>query len=121
MAEFKCISCGAVKESEKSCSCPVCGYKMLETPYDKDEALRREIRGFIGKLRLTEVTEDSFEFFREVPLDNTDEDDDDSDKKVKIIRKSQDDKRFPDYHTIQGFVCAATKTEMFCERLNESI
>lgn len=43
MAEFKCISCGAVKESEKSCSCPVCGYKMLETPYDKDEALRREI------------------------------------------------------------------------------
>mgnify|MGYP000009358207 CR=1 FL=1 len=121
MAEFKCISCGAVKESEKSCSCPVCGYKMLETPYDKDEALRREIRDFIGKLRLTEVTEDSFEFFREVPLDNTDEDDDDSDKKVKIIRKSQDDKRFPDYHTIQGYVCAATKTEVFCERLNESV
>lgn len=28
---------------------------------------------------------------------------------------------FPDYHTIQGYVCAATKTEMFCERLNESI
>lgn len=120
MAEFKCISCGAVKESEKSCSCPVCGYKMLETPYDKDESLRREIRNFIGKLRLTEVTEESFEFFREVPLDNTDEDDDDSDKKVKIIRKSQDDKRFPDYHMIQGYVCAATKTEVFCERLNES-
>lgn len=121
MAEFKCISCGAVKESEKSCSCPVCGYKMLETPYDKDEALRREIRDFIGRLRLTEVTGDSFEFFREVPLDETDDDDDDGKKKVKTIRKSQDDKRFPDFHTIQGFVCAATKTEMFCERLNESI
>lgn len=121
MAEFKCISCGAVKESEKNCSCPVCGYKMLETPYDKDEALRREIRDFIGKLRLTELTGDSFEFFREAPLDETDEDDNDGEKKVKIIRKSQDDKRFPDYHTIQGYVCAATKTEMFCERLNESI
>lgn len=121
MAEFKCISCGAVKESEKSCSCPVCGYKMLETPYDKDEALRREIRDFIGRLRLTEVTGDSFEFFREVPLDETDDDDDDGKKKVKTIRKSQDDKRFPDFHMIQGFVCAATKTEMFCERLNESI
>ncbi len=122
MAEFKCISCGAVKESEKSCSCPVCGYKMLEMPYDKDEALRREIRDFIGRLRLTEVTGDSFEFFREVPLDDTDDaDDDDGKKKVKTIRKSQDDKRFPDFHTIQGFVCAATKTEMFCERLNESI
>jgi SpoVK/Ycf46/Vps4 family AAA+-type ATPase len=119
MAEFKCISCGAVKKSEKSCSCPVCGYKMLEMPYDKDDALRREIRGFIGRLRLTEVTGDSFEFFREVPLNETDDDDDK--KKVKTIRKSQDDKRFPDFHTIQGFVCAATKTEMFCERLNESI
>ena len=121
MTEFKCISCGAVKESEKSCSCPVCGYKMLETPYDKDEALKREIRDFIGKLRLTEVTGDSFEFFREVPLDETDDDDDDGKKKVKIIWKSQDDKRFPDYNKIQGYVCAATKTEMFCERLNESI
>lgn len=122
MTEFKCISCGAVKESEKSCSCPVCGYKMLEMPYDKDEALKREIRDFIGKLRLTEVTGDSFEFFREVPLDETDDDDDDDGKKkVKIIWKSQDDKRFPDYNKIQGFVCTATKTEMFCERLNESI
>lgn len=121
MTEFKCISCGAVKKSEKSCSCPVCGYKMLETPYDKDEALKREIRDFIGKLRLTEVTGDSFEFFREVPLDETDDDDDDGKKKVKIIWKSQDDKRFPDYNKIQGYVCAATKTEMFCERLNESI
>lgn len=121
MTEFKCISCGAVKESEKSCSCPVCGYKMLETPYDKDEALKREIRDFIGKLRLTEVTGDSFEFFREVPLDETDDDDDDGKKKVKIIWKSQDDKRFPDYNKIQGYVCAATKTEMFCERLNESV
>lgn len=121
MAEFKCISCGAVKESEKSCSCPVCGYKMLETPYDKDESLRREIRNFIGKLRLTEVTGDSFEFFREVPLDETDDDDDDGKKKVKIIWKSQDDKRFPDYNKIQGYICAATKTEMFCERLNEAI
>ena len=119
MAELKCINCGAVKESEKSCSCPVCGYKMLEVPYDKDKALRREIRDFIGKLRLKEVTGDSFEFFREVPLDEND--DHDGEKKVKIIRKSQDDKHFPDYHTIQGYVCAATKTEMFCERLNESI
>ena len=121
MAEYRCISCGAVKESDKSRSCPICGYKMLETPYDKDEVLRREIRDFIGKLRLTEVTEDAFEIFRKVPLDDTKANDDDSEKKDKIIRKSQDDKRFPDYHTIQGYVCAATKTEMFCERLNESV
>ncbi|MBP3646452.1 MAG: AAA family ATPase [Clostridia bacterium] len=118
MAEFKCISCGAVKESEKSCSCPVCGYKMVETPYDKTAVLRREICDFIGKLRLKEITEDSFEIFRE---DSMDQSGNDSEKKAKIILKTQDDKRFPDYLTIQRYVCAATKTEMFCERLNESV
>jgi len=119
MAEFRCIGCGAVKESEKSCSCPVCGYKMLKTPYEREQALRQEIRDFLRKLRLTEVTEDSLEFFREAPLEETDADD--GKKKAKIIPKSQDDKRFPDYQTIQGYVCAATKTEMFFERLNESM
>lgn len=98
MAEFKCISCGAVQESEESCICPVCGYKMLEMPYDKEEALKREIRDFIEKLRLTEVNGDFFEFFREVSSDKTG---DDGKKKVKIIWKSQDDKRFPDYRKIQ--------------------
>ena len=44
MAEFRCIGCGAVKESEKSCSCPVCGYKMLKTPYEREQALRQEFR-----------------------------------------------------------------------------
>ena len=60
MAEFKCISCGAVQESEESCICPVCGYKMLEMPYDKEEVLKQEIRDFIEKLRLTEVNGDYF-------------------------------------------------------------
>lgn len=118
MAEFKCISCGAVQESEESCICPVCGYKMLEMPYDKEEVLKQEIRDFIEKLRLTEANGDFFEFFREVSSDKTD---DDGKKKVKIIRKSQDDKRFPDYRKIQEYVCDATKTEMFCERLDKSI
>ena len=66
MAEYKCISCGAVKESEERCSCPVCGYLMFEAPYDRAEALRREIRSFIEKLRITEMTGFSFEFSREV-------------------------------------------------------
>lgn len=87
MAEFRCIGCGAVKESEKSCSCPVCGYKMLKTPYEREQALRQEIRDFLRKLRLTEVTEDSLEFFREAPLEETDADD--GKKKAKIIPKSQ--------------------------------
>ena len=43
MAEYKCISCGEIKESEESCSCPVCGYKMFEIPYERDEVLRKEM------------------------------------------------------------------------------
>ncbi len=118
MAEYKCISCGEVKESDAGCSCPVCGYKMFAAPYDKDGVLRREIRGFIGRLRLTPESEVSFDFFREVPSKAPD---DTKEKKKEIILKSQDDKRFPDFARIQGFVCSATKTEMFCERLDESI
>ena len=118
MAEFKCISCGAIKESEESCSCPVCGYKMFETPYEREEALRKEIQGFMGKLRPTEIPDDSFIVYREVSSKKTS---DAKEKEPEIILKSEDDKRFPGYTTIQGYVCAATKTEMFCARLNESI
>ena len=118
MAEYKCISCGEIKESEESCSCPVCGYKMFETPYERDEVLRKEIQGFIGKLRPSEISDDSFLVFREVTTTGKKKGDD---SETEIILKAQDDKRFPEYITIQGYVCAATKTEMFCSRLNESI
>ena len=57
MAEFKCISCGAVKESEKPCSCPICGYKMFETPYERAEIFRKEIKDFIAHLKLSEIPE----------------------------------------------------------------
>ena len=123
MAVYKCINCGEEKEG-RSHSCSVCGYRMFEMPYDRAEVLRREIRGFIRKLRLTKVTENSFAVFREVPMDDTRADHTDGDdgrKKVRIIRKSEDDKRFPDYRTIQGYVCEATKTEMFFQRLNQSV
>ena len=67
MAEFKCISCGAVKESEKPCSCPVCGYKMFETPYERAEIFRKEIKDFIAHLKLSEIPEQSFDIYRKVP------------------------------------------------------
>ena len=116
MAEFKCISCGETRESEKSCNCPVCGYKMFQTPYDKKATLRREIQDFIGRLRLTELLGDSFECFREVPSGKPDKD---GKEKTEIIYKKEDH-RFPDFLTIQDYVCSSNKTEIFCERLSES-
>ena len=38
-----------------------------------------------------------------------------------IVYKHEDDKRFPDFAKIQGYVCTSTKTEMFYERINETV
>lgn len=116
MAEFKCISCGAVKESEKPCSCPVCGYKMFETPYERAEIFRKEIKDFIAHLKLSETPEQSFEIYRKEPKKK-----DPESQEFDIIKKADDDSRFPVFAKIQGYVCASTKTEMFYDRLNTSI
>ena len=118
MAEYKCISCGEVRESDTVCSCPVCGYKMFAAPYDRGEVLKREVRDFINRLRVTEIPDNVFDCYREVQGEKTN---DDGEKETIIVLKAKDDERFPDFAKIQGFVCAAKKTEMFCERLNESI
>ena len=118
MAEFKCISCGAVKESENSCSCPVCGYKMFEVPFERSEVLRKEIRNFISCLKLNEVSFKTLSLSRKVAKKKISEMDE---EKFDIVLKSEDDKRFPDFNKIQGYVCSSTKTEIFIERLNQSI
>lgn len=116
MAQYKCISCGTVKESEMPCNCSVCGYKMFELPYEKNEILIREIRNFIAHLKLGEISKTDLLYFRKVqkkdPSDLEDYD---------IILKQTDDQRFPDYKKIQKYSSKASKTEQFCARLNESI
>ena len=51
MTEYKCIACGHVKESEDTCSCTECGYKMFPTPYDRKTVLASEIQNFIKHIR----------------------------------------------------------------------
>ena len=118
MAEYKCISCGEVKESDKPCSCPVCGYKMFETPYDRNEVLKKEIKNFVSHLKLTKVSESSFVIERKVIKEKIAETDE---EEYKIISKAEDDKRFPNFSKIQSYVCSSNKTETFIERLNTSI
>lgn len=97
--EHKCICCGYIKERAKIGSCPQCGYKMLPTPYDRKDALIGEIKTFIKKLEVSEV------------------------KSHNLIYKGKDkdDKRFPTFDKIQSYICSAEKTEMFFQRLNQSI
>ena len=118
MSEYKCISCGEIKESKEACSCPVCGYRMFALPYEREEVLKKEIRDFVGKLRLKDISKDGIDVFRKVPKKARQDADE---PEYVIIFKEQDDARFPGFKKIQDYVCASSKTEMFCERLNESI
>lgn len=98
MTEFKCISCGAVKESDSSCSCPKCGYRMFKTPYDRKEKLFSEIKGFVSQLEVTTVTREDFVF----------------------KGKEKDDNRFPDYDKILKYVSGKERTEDFFRNLLET-
>lgn len=98
MAEFKCISCGAVKENNSVCSCPECGYRMFETPYDRKEKLISEIENFISRLEVTSVIRENIVF----------------------EGKEKDDKRFPDYDKILKYVSGKDRTEDFLRNLLET-
>lgn len=120
MAEYKCICCGEIRESEKNCTCPNCGYKMYPTPYNRKQVLADEINGFIQHIMLPEIKPEEISFFRQEPASKKS---DSSDEKSKMITipKSKDDKRFPDFCTIQGYVCASKKAEEFFAKLDKSL
>lgn len=98
MAEYKCISCGEVKESESSCSCPMCGYKMFEMPYERKNVLASEIDNFISHLEVTTVVREDLIF----------------------EGKEKDDARFPDYDKILKYVSSQVRTEGFLNNLLET-
>ena len=120
MAEYKCICCGETKDSEKSCTCPNCGYKMYPTPYDRKQVLADEINSFINHLKLDEIKPSEISFARKEPLSKKSGEGSDE-QKFKTIQKSEDDKRFPTFDTIQSYICAGKKLEDFFTRLNKSL
>lgn len=99
MSQYKCIICGKIKESDNICSCPDCGYKMFPLPYDKNETLKSEIKYFLKNIQLSKV-----------------------DRHLLIFKgKTKDDGRFPGFNGIQNYACSAKKTEVFIERINQSL
>ena len=98
MAEYKCISCGEIKESENPCSCPMCGYKMFEMPYERKNVLASEIDNFISRLEVTTVVREDLIF----------------------EGKEKDDARFPDYDKILKYVTSQARTEGFLTNLLET-
>ena len=98
MAEYKCISCGEIKESESPCSCPMCGYKMFEVPYERKNVLASEIDNFISRLEVTTIVREDLIF----------------------EGKEKDNARFPDYDKILKYVTSQARTEGFLTNLLET-
>lgn len=98
MTEYKCISCGEIKESESPCSCPMCGYKMFEMPYERKNVLASEIDNFISRLEVITVVREDLIF----------------------EGKEKDDARFPDYDKILKYVTSQARTEGFLTNLLET-
>lgn len=119
MAEYKCISCGAVKNSEASCSCPTCGYRMFEAPYDRREVLTGEIRSFIKRLELSEIEYGDLSYVR--PMSAQCGGSTAKQKVMQTVSKEMDDQRFPVFDQIRDYVCGAGKTEIFKVRLDTTI
>ena len=116
MSNYKCISCGAIKESEEKCVCPTCGYMMFEMPYERKTVLRKEIIAFLGHLKPDVIKDSHLSFIPEGKQKRPESED----RQTEWV-KPENVSRFPDFDKIRGYVCAANKTEEFCERLNTSV
>lgn len=99
MAEYKCICCGETKDSQGACSCPLCGHRMFELPYNRADVLLSEIECFISSLEVRSITRDDLVF----------------------EGKSKDDSRFPDYDKILKYVSTKDRTEDFLNCLLKTI
>lgn len=111
MAEYRCIMCGETDESSKIHNCPVCGYRMFQTPYEKNVILREDIRGFLLKLCDISVSNKDLCFVRQKER---------ASNKEKISIKS-DQTRFPSFEKIYSFAVSVKKTEEFLDRLTSSL
>ena len=97
--EYKCLNCGRVRESSVTCTCSECGFKMFPTPYNRREVIVGEIKFFIDKLQLNDISVNSFDY----------------------AEKEKDDNRFPGFDAIKKYAFSAEKTEKYISRINQSI
>ncbi|NLM78847.1 MAG: hypothetical protein GX173_12330 [Ruminococcaceae bacterium] len=119
MAEYKCICCDEIKDSDKDCSCSTCGYKMFPTPYDRKDTLTREIKNFLAKFQVRKIEKSDISFHRLVLKKKQTEEA--KEEQFDIVPKAKDDQRFPSFSKIQKNVYKADKTEKFIERLQSSL
>ncbi len=99
MPEYSCICCGEVRESDRRCSCPVCGYTMYALPFGRKTLLRSEIIRFAVSMTHTA----------------------DSLTLLECSGLQKDQERFPQAANIQDYAASAKRTEQFLERLGTAL
>lgn len=108
MAEYKCINCGEIRESEKPCNCLICGAKMFAMPYDRKQMLIQEIRRLTKAWEINEIQDEDLLYTR-------------MQGEEQIFKSDDDEKRFPTIRTIYDYALNAEKTESFLNRLEETL
>lgn len=110
----RCIYCGKEADYAGACLCPDCGYKMFPMPYDRKVTLRQEICGYLRTLLRPPFNNEDVCYYRIIPPMQ-------KDGQEQKILKEEDDRRFPDFEKLRDYICGAKRTEIFRERLDESI
>lgn len=113
MAEYKCINCGAKRESEVPCSCSFCGYRAYEGDYDRASKLKEEILSFVSKLRPDTK--------KNMLIPDLLEKEADINGKNKSVSRAEIENRFPDIKKISNFVRNVDRTEKFVKRSEHTV
>jgi AAA+ superfamily predicted ATPase len=109
--EYKCINCGDVKQGNKKCFCSYCGYPMYKAPFDRREKIISEIYNYVDDLKSNKIDNYAVQFVRRETIEG----------KEVIVKKYEDDDRFPSFTEIQKYACSSNKTEQFISRMKKTI
>lgn len=114
MTEYRCLRCGVIAEHEENKFCPSCGFIMAPVSCGRKQALIQEIRKRIIIPEHLKVSAGQFTFYRNIqPKRKADGE--------KIVTLAEDQKRFPDFPEIYKYIRSAKKTEIFFERIDNTL
>lgn len=112
MPMLKCIACGKTQESQKQHRCSHCGYPTYPLPYERSALLANECRRFLNDFFHLQISEKNLSYFR---MEN------DENGMPNLIRKSEDQARFPSAYAIEQYVFSAKKSEKAIENAKKSL
>lgn len=114
MTQYRCLRCGTTAEYEEHKFCPSCGFIMAPVSRSRKQALIQEIRKRIIIPERLKVSAEQLTFYRNIKPNRKADGE-------KIVTLAEDQKRFPDFSEIYKYIRAAKKTEIFFERIDNTL